>query len=222
MREDDDRARRDQAVLKELYRLVREGISEDSLKYCGKLAERAYFLSKRLSLVEWQRPETLMAFLCAVVKKERDTKSGSFSNVLAAAEFIGLRDETVADPAVLSSEQGEASSPLKIRIRRGAPYLFPRRGRPVSTYRNANPRVPDALRSLLNAIDTFLVSAEDMDRLVATLEHPKAAGYLTAQSNDAGHASLINTPGRLIHNPGSRSRRCRSGRLLHDHRVGCE
>jgi hypothetical protein len=172
--EDSDSRRR--LVLKELDNLVRvdsgdgrAGLRDTDLATCDHLARRAHVLSKRLSFQEWQQAKTLRGLLTAVVQKARDTAKGPYSEVLAAAEFIGLRDESRPDPETPPSEPKLKGKPAAMRIWRGASYLPPRRGRPVKTYRNANPRVDDALAKFLSAIDTLLMSREDMDKFVASI-----------------------------------------------------
>lgn len=173
---DDDTARKEQA-LKELWNLVKDGISLPKLADCIELTRRTARLSRQLP--DEEPPAVLDILLRRIIDNEQATKGTPNVYLRAAGEFIGLRDENMADPSLKGYEvTGSAPTAYKIRIVRGG-YHLRSKGKPITTYKNAKPYIDPACEKLLTAIDTFVASERRINELVAdhrqSLIEPKAA-----------------------------------------------
>lgn len=174
-----NRIRKDE-VLRDLHELAQEGLSESVLLKCKALADHVHLLDKHELLDDYPRHRALSALLEAVASKVRETTTSAYSQKLAAAEFIGIRDEELDDPPLKGYENRTA---LVIRRKRGGRHLPPEKGASPETDRNIRKRVPEALRAFLVAIEDFLASRQDMDRFVASLEAAEAKTSATSPSD---------------------------------------
>lgn len=156
----DDAARRTEEALKDLRKLVKNGISGTRLEDRHELIRRTARLARQLP--GEASSKVLDALLRRIVENERATRETPNTYLRAAGEFIGLCDENVPDPSPKDYEvSGGTFSPYRMRILRGGRHLG------ITTYTNAREHVEEALKELLAVIHRFVATDLEVNRFVA-------------------------------------------------------